>query len=368
MPGRVHAAFYRNRRGQLERAGVVHRQHRRRAAHIPREGEKPQAQAKGDGHQPVGQLVGVLLRGGFAAERVLQKAPGAGHAGFSANGARGYFEPPVLHQRAGQHLAAQAGLHGQALPGDGAAVERRLAVHHHAVHGNQLARAANDHIAHGQVGKGQAHLAGIALHPHAFHLGAQQVLQKLVGLGGGPLLQPVAQAQHGHNGVGGEVVAPQERKAHGGGVEHFHLYALGKQRAQAVGDGGQAQAPTYGRFEPAGQKGRCRCRHRLADDRGQGQGGRAVLARQKGLAGDVLHKLQNALAHARAAIVPHGDAGGGAVDARLGNAGHGLKHGLQVAGVQGGIGQGGGAQPQASGHLVGHPDALRGLGRRRHRR
>ena len=313
------------------------------------------AEAQGYGHQLVGQGGALGLSFGFAAQRLVDKAADARHGGFCPYPFHRDDEPSFFNDRTGNDRIAGADVYGHGFSGNGALVYGGFALGYHAVDGDEFARAADGLVPQLHFFHGQLLFHSVAHYPDAVATGTHQAFQKCGRALFALAFQILPQGQHGGDGAGSEVVAPQQGQAYGRSVKSLHSNAAGNKTFYAFDDVPDGHAPAQGCRGRGGQGlgnereqgfGRHRCTaHRLL----------GVVVRGEGLLRHVFEVEGDFFPCGRLTIVRDHQAAPGGVDARFGHAAQRFQQRLKVDGVKGGVGQQGRLQPHSPGQGVGHP-------------
>ncbi|GBD41573.1 hypothetical protein HRbin39_00957 [bacterium HR39] len=244
----------RHRRGEPERAGTGDHQHRDGGHQRLLEGAAPK-QPAGEGeerdgdhhrHEDGGDAVHQPLDGGLPGPGLLHQPGDARERGVAAHPQRADLHRAGAVHGAGQHPVTGAARHRHALAGDQGLVELALAGHDLAVHRHPLAGSDQDDVAHAHLVDRDLDVPPVAAHPGALGTQRHQPADGLGGAAPGPLLEPLADADHGDDDGGavevevarGRIAERQHEgeavEVRGGGAErHQHIHAAGA-RAQRL--------------------------------------------------------------------------------------------------------------------------------------
>jgi len=205
---------HRDRRGQGDGTGAGHHQHRSRRHGVAAQDQHQQGQPGHHRQIVAAELVGQTLVAAAVGLGVFHHAHHAAKGRLRADARGAHAQAAQLGDGRRVDVAAGAHLHRQRLAGDGGLVDRGLAAHHLAVHGNLFAGAHDHQVARQDGGNGRLHFDTVALDARGLGRQGFQVLHRAARALRGGFLDGVADAHEEDDHRGSGPLAHGQRRNH----------------------------------------------------------------------------------------------------------------------------------------------------------
>ena len=242
------------RRRQAQRAAVVDEQHGGRAVQIARDEPDDGREREVEGHDRIGELERLALDARLHLLAFLDEADDLREARAVADARRTNADLAALDDGARKDGAARGAVHGERLARHRGLVHGGLAVKHHAVDGNDAARAHDDHVLGRHVGERLLAQFFVLADPDDVALHRELLGERGHRLPARVVLEHLAHAEQQDEQAGGLEVAAQERDDERGGVEHGDVETALEKLGDALADDRHGAEEGVGRIGNDGQE------------------------------------------------------------------------------------------------------------------